>query len=152
MTTMNMPTDFISTSTGCSKDPDPMGNGVRHELVDAQVQVLSMYLDKRSPTQLVAGLDRLMQCCRASFREEEALMARLGGQLDPVHRERHGTVMSQLEALRLSALDTDRGRLLASLIQIDRELIAHVADAAQANLSEIELDQIAHPPPNESRY
>ena len=50
--------------------------------------------------------------------------------MDPAHRERHQTVMHQLSELRLGALDTDRGRLLASLILIDRELIAHIADAA----------------------
>ena len=53
-----------------------------------------------------------------------------GPQMDPAHRERHQTVMHQLSELRLGALDTDRGRLLASLILIDRELIAHIADAA----------------------
>jgi hemerythrin len=94
------------------------------------VQVLSIYLDKRPPNTSSPHSIALIECCRASFREEEALMTRLGGQIDPAHRERHQTVMRQLSDLRLGAPGSDRGRLLASLILIDRELIAHIADAA----------------------
>ena len=130
MTTLNMPKDAHSSSPGASNGLDYLG--LRHELVDAQVAVLSSYLDKRPAEQLVAALERLVICCRASFLEEEALMTRLGGQMDPAHRDRHQTVMNQLETLRLEALKSDRGRLLASLILIDRELIAHLADTAQA--------------------
>jgi hemerythrin len=126
VTTMNIPTAPPTSS----RPQDVQAEGLRHDLVDAQVQVLSIYLDKRPPEHLVTALDRLIKCCRASFREEEALMARLGGQIDPAHRERHQTVMHQLSELRLGALVTDRGRLLASLILIDRELIAHIAEAA----------------------
>ncbi len=126
MTTLNL----TSAPSASAPQQDAQGEELRHDLVDAQVQVLSIYLDKRPPEHLVTALDRLIECCRASFREEEALMARLGGQMDPAHRERHQTVMHQLSELRLGALDTDRGRLLASLILIDRELIAHIADAA----------------------
>lgn len=129
MSTLNIP-----AAPALSGPPqDPQGEDLRHDLVDAQVQVLSIYLDKRPPQHLVTALDRLIDCCRASFREEEALMARLGGQMDPAHRDRHQTVMHQLRDLRLGALDADRGRLLASLILIDRELIAHIADAAQGS-------------------
>ncbi len=128
------------------------GHGLRHELVDAQVQVLSSYLDKSSPEQLVAALDRLIFCCRASFREEEGLMARLGGQTDPAHRERHETVMTQLQQLRLTALNSDRGRLLASLILIDRELIAHVADAARAQGNESTSALLSFPPQVEAHH
>ncbi len=105
--------------------------GLRHELVDAQVQVLCGYLEKRSPRELVAGVERLIDCCRASFTEEEGLMSRLGGQIDPVHRQRHEAVMAQLRQLSLAALDSDRAQLLGRLILIDRELIAHVAEAAR---------------------
>lgn len=129
MTTLNMSVQGASASSSAPQALE--GYGLRHELVDAQVQVLCSYLEKRSPQDLVAALDRLLNCCRASFREEEGLMTRLGGQIDPVHRERHEAVMNQLQQLRLTAMDSDRGRLLAKLILIDRELIAHVADAAQ---------------------
>lgn len=139
MTTFNTPAIGASASGTASQDLE--GYGLRHELVDAQVQVLCSYLEKRSPQQLVAALDRLMNCCRASFREEESLMTRLGGQMDPVHRERHETVMKQLAEMRLTAMDSDRGRLLAKLILIDRELIAHVADAAQVQGG---VDQAVH--------
>ncbi len=128
------------------------GRGLRHELVDAQVQVLSSYLDKSSPEQLGAALDRLIFCCRASFREEEGLMARLGGQTDPAHRERHETVMTQLQQLRLTALESDRGRVLASLILIDRELIAHVADAARAQGNESTSALVSFPPQVEAQH
>lgn len=129
MTTLNIP----AVPPTASRPHDAQAEGLRHDLVDAQVQVLSIYLDKRPPEHLVTALDRLIDCCRASFHEEEALMARLGGQIDPAHRERHQTVMRQLGELRLEALVTDRGRLLASLILIDRELIAHIAEAALAS-------------------
>lgn len=129
MTTLNPPSPVGSLAAGLSQGLD--GDGLRHELVDAQVQLLSSYLDKRSPEQLLGALVRLVDCCRASFREEEALMIRLCGQMDGVHRARHEAVMKQLEELRLTALNSDRGRLLGSLILIDRELIAHVADAAR---------------------
>ncbi|MBK7014166.1 MAG: hypothetical protein IPH39_01015 [Sulfuritalea sp.] len=111
-------------------------DSLRRELVDAQVHVLNMYLDKRSPDDLAVALDRLIQCCRASFEAEEALMARLRSQADPVHRDRHQAVLERLEQLRLSLLDTDRGRLLANLILIDRELISHAADARTVEASE----------------
>ena len=130
MTTLNMPEQGAPASCGATQDLE--GCGLRHELVDAQVQVLCSYLEKRPPAQLVVALDRLINCCRASFREEEELMTRLGGQIDPAHRERHEDLMSQLQQLRMVAMDSDRGRLLAKLILIDRELIAHVADAARA--------------------
>ncbi len=142
MTTLNPPAQARSVA-----DPHRLaGYGLRHELVDAQVQLLCSYLDKRSPEQMVAALDRLIDCCRASFREEEGLMERLGGQIDPAHRERHETVMDQLQRLRLTALDSDRSRLLASLILIDRELIAHVADAARAQANESSPALVSFPP------
>jgi hypothetical protein len=40
---------------------DAQGEELRHDLVDAQVQVLSIYLDKRPPEHLVTALDRLEQ-------------------------------------------------------------------------------------------
>lgn len=105
----------------------------RRELVDAQVGLLWTYLEKRPAETLIAALERLVECCRISFREEEALMGRLGGQLDAGHRARHQQVLSRLEALRSEADGIDRGRLLARLIEIDRELIAHVADAVRVD-------------------
>jgi hemerythrin len=129
--TLNIPKDAQPSSPGVSNGLDYLG--LRHEIVDAQVALLSSYLDKRPAEQLIAVLERLIACCRESFREEEALMSRLGGQMDPAHRDRHRTLMSQLEALRFGAQDADRGSLLASLILIDRELIAHLADAARAH-------------------
>lgn len=136
MTTLNMPKDADPSSPGAANGLDYLG--LRHELVDAQVAVLSSYLDKRPAEQLIIALERLIDCCRESFREEEALMARLGGQTDPAHRDRHQTLMSQLESLRLGAQNADRGSLLASLIQIDRELIAHLADATRVHGGELE--------------
>lgn len=150
VTSMN-PT--VQAGTASVADPHSLaGSGLRHELVDAQVEVLCSYLDKRSPEQLVAALDRLIDCCRASFREEEGLMERLGGQTDPAHRERHETVMDQLQRLRLTALDFDRGHLLGSLILIDRELIAHVADAARAQGNESPPALVSFPPQVEAHY
>lgn len=101
----------------------------RHELVDAQVELLCSYLHKRSPEDLLRALDRLIASCVASFGEEEALMIRLGGQGDPAHHARHETVIRQLTQLRDRACRDDRGALLAEVIQIDRELVAHLADA-----------------------
>ena len=93
MTTLN-----IATAPTASRPHDAQADDLRHDLVDAQVQVLSIYLDRRPPEHLVTALDRLIDCCRASFREEEALMARLGGQIDPAHRERH-QIVTQFFAL-----------------------------------------------------
>jgi hemerythrin len=89
-----------------------------------------MYLEKRSQEQLLNALDRLIECTRASFHEEEALMDCFAPDPDPVHREMHSRVLARLMALRNSALDFDRGRLLAQLIFIDRELTSHISDAA----------------------
>jgi len=132
MTTFNPPLAGQGSASTGARDRDVL----RHELVDAQVQVLNMYLDKRSAEDMVAALDRLIQCSRASFAAEEALMVRLRGQADPAHRDRHTAVLDRLDELRLTLLDTDRGRLLANLILIDRELIAHVADARKTEASE----------------
>ena len=80
---------------------------------------------------LVEAVDTLIECSLASFREEEALMARLGGSPDSAHCRQHETVIDRLRALRAEASGLDRSSLLARLILIDRELIAHVATAAQ---------------------
>lgn len=103
---------------------------IRHELVDAQVEVLRMYLEKRSRELLLAALDRLIECTRVSFREEEELMERLTSTLDPSHRERHDEVLAQLELLRHDIEDIDRARLLAQLILVDRQLTSHISDVA----------------------
>lgn len=107
---------------------------IRHELVDAQVEVLRMYLEKRSSELFLEALDRLIECTCASFREEEELMACLTGAPDPVHREMHDAVLAQLELLRRCVLDADRGRLLGQLILVDRQLTSHISDALQAPL------------------
>lgn len=102
---------------------------VRHELVDAQVEVLRMYLEKKSRERLVEALDRLIECTRASFREEEALMECLTSTPDPEHREKHNRVLAQMALLRDYAMDWDRGHLLAELIIVDRQLTSHLSDA-----------------------
>ena len=105
---------------------------VRHELVDAQVEVLRMYLEKKSRERLVEALDRLIECTRASFREEEALMECLTSTPDPVHREKHNGVLTQMALLRDYAMDWDRGHLLAQLIIVDRQLTSHLSDAVES--------------------
>lgn len=104
---------------------------MRRRLVDAQVEVLRMYLEKRPTEQLLGALDRLIDCTHASFREEEALMDSLECTPDPAHREMHSRVLTQLVVLRSSATGFDRGRLLAHLIIVDRQLTSHISDAVQ---------------------
>lgn len=103
---------------------------IRHELVDAQVEVLRTYLEKRSQDSLLAALDRLIECTRISFREEEELMERLTSTLDAGHREMHDTVLAQLELLRQDMEEFDRARLLAQLILVDRQLTSHISSVA----------------------
>lgn len=131
---------------------DPSGHPVhnwRHDLVEAQVDVLRMYLEKKSGEQLLEALDRLIDATRASFRVEEDLMECLSTTPDPAHHEMHNTVLIQLELLRCSAKDSDRGRLLAQLILVDRQLTSHLSDAVQvsplksARLPEIDPDSSA---------
>ncbi len=105
---------------------------IRHELVDAQVEVLRMYLEKQSREHLVEALDRLAECTNASFRSEEALMECLTGHTDPLHCEMHDRVLAQLASLRACAMDFDRGSLLARLILVDRELTSHISTAVAA--------------------
>lgn len=105
---------------------------IRHELVNAQVEVLRMYIEKQSRERLVDALDRLIECTRASFRSEESLMEFLTGRTDPLHCEMHERVLAQLDSLRASAMDFDRGSLLARLIMVDRALTSHITAAMQA--------------------
>lgn len=112
----------------------------RHELVDAQVQVLRIYLEKQTTDRLVEALDKLIECTEASFRHEEALMQCLTGQTDLRHREAHDRVLAQLASLRDSAMDFDRGRLLAQLILVDRELTSHIWDGLEAPDSQAQQD------------
>lgn len=119
-------------NTWSTREREGIAATLRRELVDAQVEVLGTYLDKRPTDVLIVALQRLVGCCRASFREEEALMARLGGQIDPTHRTRHELVLQRLEELCSNAGGVDRGQLLARLIEIDRELIAHVAETIRS--------------------
>ena len=104
----------------------------RHELVEAQVEVLRMYLEKKSSERLVEALDRLIECTGASFREEEALMECLSSIPDPVHRAGHNEVLAQMVLLRDYAIEADRRRLLAQLIHVDRQLTTHLSDALEA--------------------
>lgn len=112
----------------------------RHELVDAQVQVLRIYLEKQTTDRLVEALDKLIECTEASFRHEETLMQCLTGRTDPRHREAHDRVLAQLASLRDSAMDFDRGRLLAQLILVDRELTSHIWDGLEAPDSQTQQD------------
>ena len=87
-----------------------------------------MYLEKQSRERLLEALDRLIECTRTSFREEEALMALFSSTPDPMHRDQHNEVLSQMNLLRRDVLDFDRGRLLAQLIVVDRQLTSHLLD------------------------
>lgn len=107
-------------------------NEIRHELINAQVEVLRMYLEKQSRERLVEALDKLVECSEASFRSEEALMECLTGRPDPLHCEAHQRVLAQLASLRTSAMDFGRGRLLAHLILVDRALTSHIRDGLEA--------------------
>lgn len=86
-------------------------------------------MEKRSTDRLVEALDKLIECTRASFREEEALMECLTGAAEPGHRERHNAVLAQMVLLRDYAIGADRSRLLAQLIHVDRQLTSHLSDA-----------------------
>lgn len=107
---------------------------MRHELVEAQVDVLRMYLEKKSSQQLLDALDRLIECTRASFREEEGLMECLSPIPDPAHRNMHNSLLGELELLRSCAMEGDRTRLLAQLIMVDRQLTSHLSDPIRAPL------------------
>lgn len=113
---------------------------VRHELVNAQVEVLRMYLEKQSREHLVEALDKLIECTEASFRNEEALMEFLTGHPDPLHCETHRGVLAKLALLRASAMDFDRGSLLAHLILVDRELTSHISEALAAQDRQAQQD------------
>jgi hemerythrin len=125
-------TKYIGTTFNTARLSGEAAARIRHELVDAQVEVLRMYIEKQSREHLVEALDRLIECTEASFRTEEALMECLTGRRDPPHCATHHEVLAQLASLRTSALDFDRGRLLAHLILVDRELTSHIAEAMAA--------------------
>ena len=120
--------------------------GLRHDLVDAQVETLRMYIEKQPPERFVVALDRLIACTRASLRQEEELMECLTSMSDPRHRERHDAVIAQLESLRNAAGELDRGRLLAQLIVVDRELTSHLSGAVRAPLPRPQERPAATPP------
>ena len=52
----------------------------------------------------------------------------------PQHRARHEPENAKLETLRNAASELDRGRLLAQLIQVDRELTSHLSGAVREPL------------------
>jgi len=122
---------FASNTAG---SPETQILNMRHELVDAQVEVLRMYLEKKPEPHLLDALDRLIECTRASFRQEEDLMTCLGCLPDHAHREMHQTVLAELELLRSCLMEYDRARLLAQLIMVDRQLTSHLSDAVRAPL------------------
>lgn len=122
----------LSSTRVASSGPNMFN--IRHELVDAQVDLLRMYLEKRSSEHFLEALDRLIDCTCASFAEEEELMECFTGAPDPGHREMHQNVLAQLEMLRRCVLDSDRGRLLGQLILVDRQLTSHISDTLQAPL------------------
>ena len=99
-----------------------------------------MYLEKQSWERLVEALDRLIECTEASFRNEEALMQCLTGRTDLMHCQAHHGVLAHLESLRTCAMDFDRGRLLAHLILVDRELTSHIWEGPEAPDSQPQQD------------
>jgi len=101
----------------------------RRELVDAQVDVLRIYSEKGTPSELVAALERLILCAQISFQEEEALLGTTRKPLDERHGETHQRLLASLSELRTVVPASDRGRLLAQLIQVDRTITAHLQDA-----------------------
>ena len=90
--------------------------------------MLRMYLEKQSRERMLGALERLIECTRLSFMEEEAFMEFFSGKSDPQHREMHREVLTQLDLLRRDVLDFDRGRLLAQLILVDRQLTSHLSE------------------------
>ncbi len=108
---INAPEVVSSAQEGC-----PAASGVPTAAsVLAQVEVLRMYLEKQSRERMLGALERLIECTRLSFMEEEAFMEFFSGKSDPQHREMHREVLTQLDLLRRDVLDFDRGRLLAQL-------------------------------------
>ena len=101
----------------------------RRELVDAQVDVLRVYSEKGTPSELVAALERLILCAQISFQEEEALLGAKRKSFDERHGETHQRLLASLSELRTEVPASDRGRLLAQLIQVDRTITAHLQDA-----------------------
>jgi hemerythrin len=114
---------------------------MRRELVDAQVNVLRIYLEKKSVTELLEAVDRLVECADASFREEETQMAPSTPSPDSRHREMHKEVLVQMDLLRREVMDFDRGRILAQLILVDRCLTTHITDAVGVSDSQ-RLDRV----------
>jgi hemerythrin len=91
-----------------------------------------MYMEKKAANQFLAAVDRLIECTKTSFSEEEALMELLASSLKQEHRDAHNTVLAGLMLLRRCVTDSDRSRLLAQLIVVDRQLTSHLSDAYQA--------------------
>ncbi len=58
-----------ASNSGAQKHASAEWQGLRHELVDAQVETLRMYLEKQPPERFIVALDRLIDCTRASFRQ-----------------------------------------------------------------------------------
>lgn len=141
------PAKFPGFAFNADRFSGKAANELRHELVNAQVEVLRLYLEKQSRERLVEALDRLIECTEASFRNEEALMECLTGHTDPLHCQAHHGVLEQLASLRSCAMDFDRGRLLAHLILVDRELTSHLWDGIEAPDSQPQHD-LAHCEPS----
>ena len=56
---------------------------------------------------------------------------------DPEHRDMHHEVLAQMELLRRDVvMDFDRGRLLAQLILVDRQLTTHISDVVGVSNSQ----------------
>jgi len=125
-------TKYIGFALTAARFSGKTASEIRHELVNAQVEVLRMYLEKQPRDRLAEALVKLAECTEASFRSEEALMAYQTGDPDPRHCQAHRGVLAQLAALRACAMDFDRGRLLAHLILVDRELTSHLSAAVEA--------------------
>jgi hemerythrin len=99
--------------------------------VDAQVEVLRMYLEKKPREDLLRALDRLIERSRLTFSEEEALMQGYAPNPDPRHADLHHEVLAQMVLLREYAMDFDRTRVLAQLIVVDRKLTSHLLEGIE---------------------
>lgn len=125
----SLPAGYDETTPGLESSSSIGALLTRHQLVDAQVELLRMYMEKRAGNQFLAALDRLIECTKSSFREEEQLMELLASSPSPEHRDAHNEVLAELMLLRRCVADSDTSRLLAQLIVIDRQLTTHLSDA-----------------------
>lgn len=98
------------------------------KLVEALRGVLRMHYDNDPREQMLAAMDRLIECTRLSFQQATDLKAHLGTAPNAASLAEQDYILDQMSSVREQVECSDHSHLLAHLAFVDYWLTTHISD------------------------